>query len=821
MKFMRTPFLAIIVSLCALTTLSRGQTMQVVSTPPGPGLKVVITWPSDSPAARYNLYHKIAGAPTYPAAPLNATPIERLSSCAAIKAVISPLSPEWKFIANGINPTGPFYPCDISSLAANSPEEKRLQFLARSHWKIAIVAGQGYVDNNVANGTAYEYELRLVNAFGAESKPALFTNIGVTAGNPKLIPAPTGVTATPGDSRVLLLWGSQNEAAGFLVFRSTALGGPYRRVNEADFMAQIKEDVDGKALSGPSNGFLDIQRWAGDGTPTTHSVNGSNIDGPSNGVTYSYKVASLDLLGQQGPMTATPASAMPSDKTPPMAPTGVMVTAIDIENRIEVRWSVTNLDVEAHVEKDPIAQYRLYRYESENAPLPTGTPIGPPILAPSPGTTFLTASDHDPALRPPFGEKTFWYRVEATDSSHNTSARSVAVGGHLKDITPPAPPKGISAEGFDDFISVHWNANTEPDLDGYQVYRTLCDHGVANPCDPPPPHPSKPDQEKGKEEKESGTISVRTKGGGERKIPCTGEYVLIGSISQADAKTMGATVIFEDHTVPKGSPLCYSYWIKAYDRAQNKSGDWPIPNPATEQTICQRLRDRTPPEPAVISALFARDQAIRVEWVGPPVQDIRAYHVYRSDTENGTYKWVGGMTVEPPPNAPQILSAPYQAPAQVGCDDVPLVAIESMSTGYFVDAGVDPKSFYWYKVVGIDQSGNEVPLNKAAPMSTFTFTTRQPAAPAITSVTGTTAAPWKLVVRWKPAFDPALHKGFALFRSDTADGLYRQIGTLLNQAEYQDDHVIKNATYWYKVVVMDKTGQLSPLSPAASGMLPP
>ena len=51
---------------------------------------------------------------------------------------------------------------------------------------------------------------------------------------------------------------------------------------------------------------------------------------------------------------------------------------------------------------------------------------------------------------------------------------------------------------------------------------------------------------------------------------------------------------------------------------------------------------------------------------------------------------------------------------------------------YFVDTNVNPKDFYWYKVVGIDQSGNEAPLAQAAPMSTFTFTTRQPSDPVIT-----------------------------------------------------------------------------------------
>jgi chitodextrinase len=179
------------------------------------------------------------------------------------------------------------------------------------------------------------------------------------------------------------------------------------------------------------------------------------------------------------------------------------------------------------------------------------------------------------------------------------------------------------------------------------------------------------------------------------------------------------------------------------------------------------------------------------------------------------------MTVEPPPQLPKVMTAPYTPPAVVGCDKMPLITIDSMSMGYFLDTKVDAKSIYWYKVLGIDQNGNEAPLDKAAPMSTFTFTTRQAAPPVITSVTATAAAPFALVVRWTPTFDPALVRGFAVFRSNKFDGLYRQVGTLLKDAEYQDTQVVKGATYWYKVVQMDLTGQLSQPSAAASGMLTP
>ena len=53
------------------------------------------------------------------------------------------------------------------------------------------------------------------------------------------------------------------------------------------------------------------------------------------------------------------------------------------------------------------------------------------------------------------------------------------------------------------------------------------------------------------------------------------------------------------------------------------------------------------------------------------------------------------------------------------------------------------------------------------------------------------------------------------------DGLYRQIGTLLDTAGYQDNYVLRGVTYWYRVLQMDRSGQVSALSPPASGSLPP
>ena len=66
-----------------------------------------------------------------------------------------------------------------------------LQFLARTRWRIAAVAGQGYRDATAVSGTAYQYELRGVNAVGTETG-VLFTDVALTAGAPPALAPPRG-----------------------------------------------------------------------------------------------------------------------------------------------------------------------------------------------------------------------------------------------------------------------------------------------------------------------------------------------------------------------------------------------------------------------------------------------------------------------------------------------------------------------------------------------------------------------------------------------------------------------------------------------------
>ena len=79
-----------------------------------------------------------------------------------------------------------------------------------------------YDDTTAVNGTTYFY---VVSAVGAGGEGP---NSSEASATPQAAPAaPTGLTASPGDSQVLLSWTASPGASTYTVMRGTAPGGPY------------------------------------------------------------------------------------------------------------------------------------------------------------------------------------------------------------------------------------------------------------------------------------------------------------------------------------------------------------------------------------------------------------------------------------------------------------------------------------------------------------------------------------------------------------------------------------------------------------------
>lgn len=804
----------------------------------------------------YNVYRKVDLNAPYPQFSRNPLPLSVMEDCNAIKALMPPGSEEWELVKKAFNGGGLFLakaklapivlrkggdvekepqgkkkraddatgnrrkagpnfqkpsisigqipaleprdPCDIHKFSKTSAGFRRVLILARTRWKVASLLGLAFQDPQVAFGTTYYYEIRGVDAQGGEF--VLDTDIAIQTGSPVPLPQPTAPAALAGDSRVLLHWEGPSEAVAFNVYRASSGSNNFDLINPSGLTAKVTKNLDDQFIKPDEaavDGFLDFQRWSSSGNPVSHEVDGQSIVGPKDGVSYDYMIFGVDLLGFEGVASDT-VSATPMDTTPPVIAKELKAVADDTANpgHIDIRWVKVTKDVEGHREKK-IVGYRVYRRDVAVAnPVGNVTLISGLIPQPGKGVTTLSYRDeHDDntnPLRPPFGEQVFWYHIETEDKEGNRSALTTGVSAHLKDITPPASPASVEAEGFEDRIHITWDTVSELDpkgqetISGYHVYRSLCDLGVWACFNEKP-----------------GVALGR----------CETTFELIGYLSQADALANAAGAFWDDRTVPVESPLCYAYLVKAIDKAQNLSGTLP-PDPFQEIIVCARLRDKTPPDPAIISSLRARDDAVLVEWIGPPVQDIKAYHVYRSTKEDSGYVFVGGKTVPIPPASPQVLTQPYN-PQPSACQEIPLTIFEDMSVGSLLDTKADPKKVYYYKVVGVDQAGNEAKLAGAIGVSTFTYSTAHSPAPVV--VVNEQIDPCALVVTWSASVPLGELEGFAVFRSNAPVGPFLQVGdTLIQVQQYIDRRVVRGNTYYYRVALVRKDGKVT-LSSYAEG----
>ncbi len=804
--------LAVALLSVAMPSGARTQDLSA-ATQPAPGKRVLLIWSADTsgiPIRGYNLYRKLGGAASYPPAPLNASVLAPVIDTTAFKAIIPRDSDDWNTIAfalaDSTGPGGAIEPLanvfSIVHFPPGSPQWRRVQILASARPAIAQVLGQSFNDGTVVNGTPYAYRIVRVGAGGTELPPSGANEAVITAGLPPPIPVPANVRLVIGDAKVQILWNKPPAPfSSFVVVRATSLFGPYRKVNDADVSAEITLDLDSTAVAPVAHGFTDYEHWSPLGDPEPRTVPGNPLPftGPANGTKYWYRVQLRDMLGNTGP-PSNAVAGMPVDRTPPAVPGDIMVDAIEANNAFRIRWSKVRLDVDGH--RETVTAYRVYRYTQGHQPDGGAVFVAPAVTAPLPNDSLIfTAFDSTAGLRSACLDSTLFFRVEARDAAGNVSRRSIAVGAALKDITAPEIVTGTTAVGFDDFIRVKWNLNKDCGVENYLIFRSLCDRGGWYPC---------------RSVTSAGGIvhDISTNG----KRDCGGPFALVGTITASDAQALGDPAYFDDRSVPAGSPLCYAYLVKAQDHAQNVSGRLPLPL-SSEIIVCEHLRDRTPPEPAIVAGLMARDSAIQVDYIGPPVQDIAAYHVYRSETQAGPFAWVGGMTVVLPPGTGTRLQAPYAAPPAVGCDSIPLVSNPYMSIGSWTDSTADRKRIYWYKVLGVDRAGNQSPPDSALAIGTFTFASNRDAPPQILGVMPVND-PCGLTLVWSPGYDTSKVRGFFIFRSTALNGHYYQIEGLQQASTFTDVSVARNTSYFYRVVALRRDGMLTGLSDPKPGNHP-
>ncbi|MGO8671772.1 MAG: choice-of-anchor tandem repeat GloVer-containing protein, partial [Capsulimonadaceae bacterium] len=150
--------------------------------------------------------------------------------------------------------------------------------------QVGTFTNTAYIDAGLTNGVKYFYKVAAINGGGTSAQS---TEVSATP-EPPAPAAPTGLTATPGNTVVSLSWAASTGATSYNVYRSTTSGG------------------EGSTAVGAASA-------------TTYSDAGL-----TNGVNYYYKVAAVNGGGtsaQSSEVSATPEPPVPA------APTALTATA--------------------------------------------------------------------------------------------------------------------------------------------------------------------------------------------------------------------------------------------------------------------------------------------------------------------------------------------------------------------------------------------------------------------------------------------------------------------------------------------------------------
>ncbi|OIR15064.1 xyloglucanase Xgh74A precursor [mine drainage metagenome] len=158
----------------------------------------------------------------------------------------------------------------------------------------AGIAGTSYTDAGLANGTQYYYVVSAANSTGSSPYSA-----EASATPAPIPPAPTGLSATAGNSQMALSWTASPGASTYNILRSTVSGSGYASV----------------ATGIASTSYTDT--------------------GLTNGTTYYYVVSATNSTGT----SANSAEASATPLTAPPAPTGLVATAGD--SQVALAWAAS------------------------------------------------------------------------------------------------------------------------------------------------------------------------------------------------------------------------------------------------------------------------------------------------------------------------------------------------------------------------------------------------------------------------------------------------------------------------------------------------
>ena len=569
------------------------------------------------------------------------------------------------------------------------------------------ITATDYVDDNdLAANTSYYYQLAACSGNGCSSRSSAVS--ATTA--PETPETPT--TATQSESAISISWSAVAGATHYKLYRSATSGGSFDQIG-GDIAATDYLDDNGLAAN----------------------------------TSYDYQLEACNGNGCSSRSSAVSATTAPETPETPTA-------TAQSESAISISWSAVA----------GATHYKLYRSETSEGSF---TQIGGKIA----GTDYV--DDNDLAVN-----TSYYYQLAACSGS-GCSSRSSAVSATTAPERPETPTTATQSEGA---ISISWSAVAG--ATHYKLYRSETSEGSfdqiggditatdyvdnsglaantsydyqlescnGNGCS-----------------SRSSAISATTAPG--RPSALTAAAQSEGAISISWSAVAGAThyklyrsATSEGSFTQIGGEIAATDYVDGNGLVANTSYDYQLEScngngcSSRSSAVSATTAPETPETPTIVTQ---SESAISISWSA--VAGATHYKLYRSETSGGSFDQIGG---------------------------------DITGTDYVDDNGLAANISYDYQLESCNDNGCS---SRSSAVSATTAPERPSALTVAAQSEGAVSISWSAVAG-------ATH--YKLYRSETSEGSFTQIGGEIAATDYVDDNDLAvNTSYYYQLAACSGSG---------------
>ena len=273
---------------------------------------------------------------------------------------------------------------------------------------------------------------------------------------------------------------------------------------------------------------------------------------------YIYKFEAVDYFNQRSEMSAEVAAPM-KDFVPPQMPFGLKLTPNSVIGKVNVVWEA--------IDEADLAGYNVYTSQNPDSSF---IKVNAELISKDIKSYDLAG----------MGVGGHYFSVSSVDIAGN-EASSGLMFTEIKDIEPPGAPQNFTSEATSGEIQLSWRANSESDLLGYYIQKSL-----------------------------------------NHKNPGDNRYINVNSSPIKETQYV--------ESLSKNIKNKFVYRVVAIDTNFNRS------KPSINSLA--QMPDVTPPLTPLIKNVYLEDKNIRVDWLKNADTDLAGYNLFRSSLNDSILK---------------------------------------------------------------------------------------------------------------------------------------------------------------------------------------